>query len=140
MKKLLEKFFSKRKEIKFAYLFGSLAKGKNNKLSDIDIAVFVDKKLIYEKKHSYGYKASLITDLMSELNTDKIDLVILNEATPLLAHRVIRDGILIYCKDDRARINFQVRTIHEYIDTEKIRRIQEKYLKERIYSGKFARL
>ena len=140
MIKKLEKFFSRKREIKFAYLFGSLAKRKNSKLSDIDIAVSVDKKLIDEKKHPYGYKTSLITDLMSELHTDKIDLVVLNEATPLLAHRVIRDGILVDCKDESARINFQVQTIHQYIDTEKIRRIQEKYLKERIYSGRFGGL
>lgn len=136
----LKNFFSQKEEIKFAYLFGSVAKRLPTKLSDIDLAIFVNEKMIKRKKYPFGYKASLFTELVSELHTNEIDLVLLNEALPLLAHRVIRDGILLDCKDESARINFQVCVIQQYIDTEKIRQVKEKYLKERIYSGKFGKI
>lgn len=128
----LRRFFSRKREVEFAYLFGSLAKGKNNKLSDIDIAVYVDENIVNKKSYSFGYEASLIADLMDELHTNDIDVVLLNRATPLLAHRVIRDGIVLCSKNDPKRINFQVHSLQQYIDTEKIRHIKEKYLRERL--------
>ncbi|MDI6641401.1 MAG: nucleotidyltransferase domain-containing protein [Elusimicrobiota bacterium] len=137
MKKTLKKFFSKRKEIRFAYLFGSQAQKKTTQLSDVDIAVFIEEKFYARTKNSFSYQAGLITDLIFVLKTENIDVVILNEAPPLLAHRVIRDGILIDCKDELERIYFQVKAIREYIDTQKIRYIEDKYLRERIYSNKF---
>jgi len=37
----LNKYFDEHEEILFAILFGSLAKGTANKMSDVDIAVMV---------------------------------------------------------------------------------------------------
>ena len=77
--KLVE-YFSSHKEILFAYIFGSLITGKSNKLSDIDIAVFVNEELADEQDYRYGYKAELLAELMSLLKTDRIDIVMLNHA------------------------------------------------------------
>lgn len=49
IKTKLKNFFSQKPEIKFAYLFGSLARKKINKLSDIDLAVYINEKLVNEK-------------------------------------------------------------------------------------------
>ncbi|WP_041595758.1 nucleotidyltransferase domain-containing protein [Halanaerobium hydrogeniformans] len=38
----LKEILLKRKEIIFAYLFGSFAENKENSLSDIDLAVYID--------------------------------------------------------------------------------------------------
>jgi len=38
-------FLNKQTHVKFAYLFGSVAEGKEGKLSDVDIAVFLDESL-----------------------------------------------------------------------------------------------
>jgi len=43
-KKVVE-FLSKQKHVKLAYLFGSVAEGKEGKLSDVDLAVFLDESL-----------------------------------------------------------------------------------------------
>jgi len=109
-------YFSLRKEILFAYIFGSQISGKSNKLSDIDIAVFINRKLVEEKSYRYGYQAEILSELMRHLKTERIDLVLLNNAPPLLKHRVIYYGELIYCVDESERINFQVDTINRYMD------------------------
>lgn len=117
---LVKRYFSGRLEIKFAYLFGSHARGTANKLSDVDIAVFIDKSMIDEEKHPYGYKASVIADLMQVLNTNEVDLVVLNDAPYILRHRVLRYGELAYLKDGQARIDFQFDTMTMYPDIKQL--------------------
>jgi uncharacterized protein len=67
----LTDFFQERKEILFAYIFGSLATKSSNKFSDIDIAIFTDIKKIDNKECRYGYRAEVLTDLMNILHTEK---------------------------------------------------------------------
>ncbi|GCC09994.1 nucleotidyltransferase domain protein [archaeon] len=104
----LKKYFRGNKEIEAAYIFGSTMLGKTNALSDIDIAILIDRKKLEERLYPYGYKAYIITDLMKLLRTNRVDLVILNEAPPLLRHRVLYTGKLIYSENEKRRIQFQV--------------------------------
>ena len=80
-----------RSEILEAYLFGSRARGRHDSLADVDVAVYVDPAL--SRSHPFGYAADLATALMHELPGNTIDVVVLNQAPPLLYHRVLRDGI-----------------------------------------------
>ena len=112
----LKEYFKKRKEVELIYVFGSTVSGKANALSDIDIAMLIDRKQLREELYPYGYKAHIITDLMKLLKTNSIDLVILNEAPSLLKHRVLYTGKLIYSKNEGKRIRFQMETINKYND------------------------
>ena len=57
-----------------------------------------------------------MADLMAELGTNSIDLVILNQAPPLLYHRVLRDGVRIVSRDLRATTTREARAISRYCD------------------------
>ena len=61
----------------------------------------------------------------------RVDLVVLNEAPPLLTHEVIRAGLLIVCRDEDERVRFQTRATSRYLDTAYLRRVQYAYLRER---------
>ena len=136
IKKTLSAFFQNRDEVLVAYLFGSVAEDKQNKLSDLDIAVLVETdKLDKLDEQPFGYQVSAMTDLISLLKTNDVDLVILNYATPLLSHEVIKYGEVIFCRDEEMRIQFEVRTLQQYIDTKPLRDIQHEYLVRRIKSG-----
>jgi len=126
---ILKKYFRNKPEIVVSYLFGSYAKNQSNSLSDIDIALLLNKKI--EKEGELIYKAKLIADLMSVLKTNLVDVVCLNSAPPLLAHRVIRDGIIIDSKDEKARIFFETLSLNQYIDTKPLREIQNLYFRQR---------
>ena len=76
-----------------AYIFGSLAKGRTHRNSDVDIAVLVSDEVI--KSDPFRYRLKLAAELAPALRRDDIDVVLLNQAPPLLAHRVLRDGKLI---------------------------------------------
>ena len=116
IKTMLADFFQRQAEIEIAYIFGSIARGTESALSDIDIAILIDDQQINDDKFRYGYKAEILADLMKILKTNNVDLVILNEANTLLRHRVLYHGRLIYSKNEKKRIEFQTNTIDKYID------------------------
>ncbi len=103
-----------RAEVLEAYLFGSTARDRAQRHSDIDVAVVVDEGRISES--SFGYRAELTTVLMAGLGTDRIDLVILNRAPPLLYHRVLRDGVRVLARDLRATTGREGRALSRYCD------------------------
>lgn len=118
-----------RDEISFAYLFGSfISTGRYN---DIDIAVYLNHKFGFNdpNKYPFGYEAQLIGKLNLILNTDKIDLIILNKANLLAATQVYNSGKLLFERDRFFRIRIENAVRKEYIDTEIYRKIKAKQLK-----------
>ena len=89
-----------RAEILDAYLFGSRARGDAHGQSDVVVAVYIDKSLADDGQ--WGYRAELTTVLMDALGTNDVDVVVLNQAPPLLYHRVLRDGVLLVTRDLQA--------------------------------------
>lgn len=114
--KILQRYFGNRDEIEVAYIFGSVAQNESNSLSDIDLAVILNEEKIDAGLYPYGYKAHLLCDLMKLLKTNRVDLVILNDAPPLLKHRVLYFGKLICANNEIRRIKFHVETINQYDD------------------------
>ena len=110
----LSRALEPRPEILDAYLFGSQARGDTGALSDIDVAVYIDEDLA--DPGPYGYDAELITDLMTELGTNDIDVVLLNRAPPLLYHRVLRDGRLLVTRDLKATTTRAGYALSRYFD------------------------
>lgn len=97
----------------FAYLFGSYATGKVWAMSDIDIAVYVDPRKVNDL---FKLKLRLLGMLNDAFKTDKIDLVILNEAPPVLKYEILVKGILIFTKDKEIHTEFYLRATKEYFD------------------------
>jgi predicted nucleotidyltransferase len=108
--------------IKLLYIFGSYAKGNNNKSSDIDIAVLLHD--IYKPID----KLSLLGDLTRIFNRNDIDLVILNDASPVLRHQIIKYGKVIYEDVTETRVLFEARVLSVYMDMEPFRRTQMEYV------------
>jgi len=110
----LETLLSAREEVLEAYLFGSMATGSAGAHSDVDVAVYVEDAR--RPASPFGYVADLTAALMSALRTDRVDVVVLNEAPPLLYHRVIRDGIRILARDLAATTTREGRALSRYCD------------------------
>ncbi|MEW5920460.1 MAG: nucleotidyltransferase domain-containing protein [Bacillota bacterium] len=131
----LKRAMNAREEILFSYLFGSTAQGKENKLSDIDIAIFVDKNNM-PQSGLYGYKSHVIQELTEAVGKE-IDLVILNDAPVFLAYNIIKNGKLILCRAEKERINFHFKVLREYLDFQPAIVVQNEYLKKRLREGRF---
>jgi len=108
----LKEFFKSQKDVKLAYLFGSAAKGKVGKLSDIDIAVLLDERL--SKKDHFHLELELIGRITSLLKINTIDLVVMNESTILMNFNIIK-GILLK-GEDSVKIKVESGILSQYLD------------------------
>ena len=103
-----------REEILEAYLFGSAATGSAQAHSDVDVAVYLREPR--PQASSFGYAADLTTALMRGLGVNRVDVVVLNDAPPLLYHRVLRDGVRILARDLRATTTREGQALSRYCD------------------------
>lgn len=111
--KRVAKFLSKQERVKLAYLFGSVAEGKEGKLSDVDIAVFLDESL--SKPERFNLQLKLISGLTSILKTDRIDLIVMNNAPLLLKYNIIKHGKIL--KDDtETKVRVESGILSDYLD------------------------
>ena len=110
----LARALSPRGEILEAYLFGSRARGRARRDSDVDVAVYVDEARTRDS--AWGYRAELTTDLMVALGTNDVDVVVLNRAPILLYHRVLRDGVRVLSRDLRATTTRAGQALSRYFD------------------------
>lgn len=106
-----------------AYLFGSLVEDDEPRREpkDVDLAVLLDAGAVW----------TLREGLRSLLGTERLDLVDLSTADPVLRFEVIRSGHPIYWRDDDTLNRFELDTMHLYRDTAPMRARQREYLRER---------
>lgn len=82
-----------------AYLFGSHAAGRAHRESDIDVAVLLERKAFPTAKARFEEQLRLSTLLGETLGTSRIDLVVLNDAPPLLGRHIVTAGERLFCSD-----------------------------------------
>ncbi len=131
----IREYLYSKEEVVAGYIFGSRAAGRARSKSDFDIAVLLSSGV--DRKEYGRIKLSIINDLMLRLSCDGIDVVILNTASPLLAHEVIKKGVLLCSKDDAQRIQYVVAATKRYLDTIYLRAVQDRILHEKIRRGTF---
>jgi hypothetical protein len=95
----------------FAYLFGSLARGIALPLSDVDIAVYLADNLFVKED-----KLEILGRLIDLLQTDEIDLVILNTASLPMIFSALKNKRIIVDKDPFARHAFESLAMRKYFD------------------------
>ena len=130
----LTSYFGSRTEVQAGYLFGSIVSGRARPDSDVDSAILVADRVM--RHDPFQYRLETVTKLMDLLKRTDVDLVLLNEAPPLLAHRVLARGKLIFERSASARVSFQVRTVNRCLDTEPMRRLYLSYLKKHARVGR----
>ena len=109
----LKLILEEEKGIFFGYLFGSLALGKANFKSDIDLAFYLEEK---EVKDFFKKRLFLIEKIQSFLKK-KVEVIILNEVRSIFFKFVIiKEGEIILERDHAQRIDFELKTMQEYYD------------------------
>lgn len=99
--------------IKLAYLFGSRAKGTENAMSDIDIALmFNNSYYAMDEAFVRGY---IIEEGKSYFNSE-VDIVSLDKTSLALKYEVIKDGVILKDTVDSTRADFESLALREYFD------------------------
>lgn len=84
-------------DIRFTYVHGSFIKSK--KFRDIDIAIFVINKKDFYFESDLSAELSSITGFNTEVK-------IINEAPVAFQMAVLRDGVLLFSRDENQRTDF----------------------------------
>ncbi|MFL6261567.1 MAG: type VII toxin-antitoxin system MntA family adenylyltransferase antitoxin [Thermoanaerobaculia bacterium] len=82
-----------------AYLFGSHAEGRAHRESDVDVGVLLLWNRHPTRGDRFDAQIRLGSDLISVVGCNEVDVVILNDAPPLLGRKVIQDGIRVFLGD-----------------------------------------
>lgn len=115
-----------------AYLAGSLSTRTSfGHLTDVDIAILLMEQI---KSDSFlDYQLYFFSELAKRLESDNIDVVILNQASLLLKLQVIKYGQILFSRDEKSRVAFETKAVMDYLDFKKFDEIQNQALSRRLY-------
>jgi uncharacterized protein len=96
------------------FLFGSGARGKLKPLSDLDFAILLSADVSSSKFLEKQLESMTIIE--DFLKTDEFDLVILNNAPVRFAHKILKTGKLLFCKNNEHLVSFIENNNIRYLD------------------------
>lgn len=126
-----------RKGVVAAMLIGSRARDAAGPLSDVDVAIWRDPEL--DSRARFELQLDLAGGAARALGTDEVDIVMLNDAPPLMRHRAIRDGKRLVERDHDERVRLEKKAILDYLDTAPLRVELGRGMRRRMKEGRFGR-
>lgn len=115
-----------------AYLAGSLSTRTSfGHLTDVDIAILLMEQI--KSDQFLDYQLYFFSELAKRLESDNIDVVILNQASMLLKLQVIKYGQILFSRDEKQRVSFETKAVMDYLDFKKFDEIQNQALGRRLY-------
>ena len=118
------------KEICVAIFFGSEAQKMANPESDIDIAL-----LNNAWKKPSGIDLMQFQQNLTDLMQQQVDIVVLNDASPIIAMQAIKNGIPLFIRNQKEYQKFEITLITDYADLKKMREPFEKNILKRRLHG-----
>ncbi|MBP1718742.1 MAG: hypothetical protein H6Q43_2180 [Deltaproteobacteria bacterium] len=111
---ILSPLFQK-KDLQLLILFGSFVQGGRHPESDLDLALLFDQP---------AEILQLTNEVIRLVHTDRVDVVDLRRASPLLAFSIARKGRVLYERSPGLFNNFFSLAFRRYADTAKLRDAQ----------------
>ena len=111
----------------FAYLFGSASRGRLGPLSDVDVAVYLD-----DTCNPLEARLEAIGRATAQLRTDKVDVVVLNQAPIALVGRILQSRRVLCDRDPLRRHRFESLALREFAD---FRVFEGRILSRRLFDG-----
>src|SRR5713226_2781061 len=104
--------------------------------SDLDVALLLLDGI--QANEFFDYQVYFVSELSKALETSGLDVVILNQASLLQRAKVIRTWSLLFQRDQRRRVQFEARSVMEFLEFQKYDEVQTKALAERTRGERFA--
>ncbi len=120
--------------VQFAYLFGSVAKGRTRANSDVDVAVHLSGGETPSERLDQGLD---LEGRLEEVTARPVQIAVLNDAPLELRFNVLHHGIPLHTRDPAARSRFYVETGRRYYDMAQARELFRRRQLERIREGTF---
>lgn len=117
----IKSYFGKEPEVVAVYLFGSKAKGKEQKNSDVDLAVLIDKKTLTIQ---FELKNRFIRELSRILRKD-LHVLIMNDLGESILSQIFKYGQCIVNRNPEILSRFKMSRIAMIAEFEYYRKIAE---------------
>lgn len=115
-----------------AYLAGTLSNRTTfGHLTDVDIAILMMDQI--KADQFFDYQLYFLSELAKRLETDSVDVVILNQASLILKLQVIKNGQILFSRNEKQRVSFETKAVMDYLDFKKFDDIQNQALGRRLY-------
>jgi len=115
-----------RFDLDLVVIFGSFASGQADSASDLDIAV--RSRTPPEMRDAPSWKEGLYLALVDAFSAEGIDLVVMNDADPLLAAEIARGGKAVYEREPGIFPEFYLYAMKRLADSSKIGAWEKEYL------------
>jgi predicted nucleotidyltransferase len=124
----MEKFkdLAGKYQIELILVFGSQVQGTVHPESDVDIAVYSKHVLTEAEKINITY------ELCNILQTEKVDLVDIKTASPLLKKKIFENYTVLHQKDALLLYQLELASLYEYKESEVLYQIRRERLQESI--------
>ena len=116
----------KRYNLALLVLFGSQATGLTHKESDVDVAYYSHEKL------DFNQEILLDTDLTGIFRNDKVSLINLKTASPLIAKEIVSKGVVLHTDDNFLFSQLYARVLRMYEEASPIFELRRQYLDYKI--------
>lgn len=130
IEKKIEQVLAKEKDIVSVHLFGSQAKGSARDDSDVDCAILFQKSNVPDGVHLLEMRELLHEELKRD-----VDLVCLNNASPVISMQIYKYGKLIVNNDQKQYSNYVMNLFTDYFDLKLMRKTMEEDILKRKYYG-----
>jgi uncharacterized protein len=104
---------SRFNEIDIAYIFGSFL--KSDRFSDIDVALVLSRELNSYSRFKFAMKVAKELEREIKPRYD-FDVKILNYSPVEFQHEVIKEGKIVFLRDENRRIEYESWLISTYLD------------------------
>lgn len=124
----------KKQPVRLAYLHGSFATGKVRRGKDIDIAVVLEPD---SEKADYVIASEVHSEAIGlglpEVDIRKIDL----NSSLVFLRNVLKEGRPIYVKNEKERIEFEIRVMKKFYDSQHLRQFMTRHVYESIKQNSY---
>lgn len=106
-----------------AWLFGSVATDSAGPLSDVDVAVLGGKSLSFDERSRLAVE-------LGRAAGRQCDVVVVEDASPVLAMAVVDTGRRFLSRDDAAADAWEDRALRRYLGTAELRKTVYQYVRD----------
>ena len=92
------------------------AKTKRKFIVTNDVKYLIGKYEEIEEKKYFKKEKELTIELVTKIHMDRIELRILNVLPLLLQYNILKDGIPIFVRDDKERVDFETRVMNRFFE------------------------
>lgn len=111
----------RKERLQLVLLFGSVAKGNVHRKSDIDLGFLFDEPVDV---------VALTNEVTKLLRSDRVDVVDLRRASPLLKFCAVKKGKVLYERSDGLFNQFFSLAFRMYVDTKKLRDVRGEMIRD----------